>query len=80
VKLFGGGDVLLMVNDAARPTVGSLNIEVAMRGARRGRLFRLLLHWEASAASTFTSIRRPGKCCCSGTRETGLAWQRLTEF
>ena len=31
VKLFGGGDVLLMVNDAARPTVGMLNCEVAMR-------------------------------------------------
>jgi chemotaxis protein CheD len=31
VKLFGGGDVLLMVNDSARRTVGSLNIEVAMR-------------------------------------------------
>jgi chemotaxis protein CheD len=31
VKLFGGGDVLLMVNDAARPTVGRLNIEMAIR-------------------------------------------------
>jgi chemotaxis protein CheD len=31
VKLFGGGDVLLMIDDAARPTVGKLNIEVAMR-------------------------------------------------
>jgi chemotaxis protein CheD len=31
VKLFGGGDVLLVVNDAARPTVGRLNIEVAIR-------------------------------------------------
>ena len=30
VKLFGGGDVLLMVNDPARPTVGKLNCEVAM--------------------------------------------------
>jgi chemotaxis protein CheD len=31
VKLFGGGDVLLMVNDTARPTVGKLNSEMAMR-------------------------------------------------
>jgi chemotaxis protein CheD len=31
VKLFGGGDVLLMVDDSPRPTVGSLNIEVAMK-------------------------------------------------
>jgi chemotaxis protein CheD len=31
VKLFGGGDVLLMVNDKARPTVGRLNSEVAMK-------------------------------------------------
>ena len=31
VKLFGGGDVLLMIDDAARPTVGKLNCEVAMR-------------------------------------------------
>ncbi len=31
VKLFGGGDVLLMINDAARPTVGRLNCEVALR-------------------------------------------------
>ena len=31
VKLFGGGDVLLMVNDATRPTVGRLNIEVAIK-------------------------------------------------
>jgi chemotaxis protein CheD len=31
VKLFGGGDVLLMFDDAARPTVGRLNIEVAMK-------------------------------------------------
>ena len=31
VKLFGGGDVLLMINDSARPTVGKLNIEVAMK-------------------------------------------------
>jgi chemotaxis protein CheD len=31
VKIFGGGDVLLMVNDAARPTVGRLNSEVAMK-------------------------------------------------
>lgn len=31
VKLFGGGDVLLMINDAARPTVGRLNSEVALR-------------------------------------------------
>jgi len=30
VKLFGGGDVLLTAKDAARPTVGRLNIEVAM--------------------------------------------------
>jgi chemotaxis protein CheD len=31
VKLFGGGDVLLMINSAARPTVGRLNAEVAIR-------------------------------------------------
>jgi chemotaxis protein CheD len=31
VKLFGGGDVLMVVNDAGRPTVGRLNIEVAMK-------------------------------------------------
>jgi chemotaxis protein CheD len=31
VKLFGGGDVLLTGNDAARPTVGRLNIEAAMK-------------------------------------------------
>jgi chemotaxis protein CheD len=31
VKLFGGGDVLLTGKDAARPTVGRLNIEVAMK-------------------------------------------------
>jgi len=30
VKIFGGGDVLLTANDAARPTVGSLNIDVAL--------------------------------------------------
>jgi chemotaxis protein CheD len=31
VKLFGGGDVLLTGNTSMRPTVGSLNIEVAMK-------------------------------------------------
>jgi chemotaxis protein CheD len=31
VKLFGGGDVLLMVDDSARPSVGKLNIESAIR-------------------------------------------------
>jgi chemotaxis protein CheD len=31
VKLFGGGDVLLMNSDAARPTVGKLNCESALR-------------------------------------------------
>lgn len=31
VKLFGGGDVLLGAGDSARPTVGRLNIEAAMR-------------------------------------------------
>ena len=31
VKLFGGGDVLLIAKDAARPTVDRLNIEVAMK-------------------------------------------------
>jgi chemotaxis protein CheD len=31
VKLFGGGDVLLTSNDSPRATVGSLNIEVAMK-------------------------------------------------
>jgi len=29
VKLFGGGDVLMSSDDSPRPTVGSLNIEVA---------------------------------------------------
>ena len=31
VKIFGGGDVLLVTNEAARPTVGQLNIEAALR-------------------------------------------------
>jgi chemotaxis protein CheD len=31
VKLFGGGDVLVMTSSANRPTVGSLNSEVAMK-------------------------------------------------
>ena len=31
VKLFGGGDVLLMGNDSTRPTVGRLNSEVALK-------------------------------------------------
>ncbi len=31
VKLFGGGDVLLVNDDAARPTVGKLNCEAAIR-------------------------------------------------
>jgi chemotaxis protein CheD len=31
VKLFGGGDVLIMENDANRPTVGKLNAEVAIK-------------------------------------------------
>jgi len=31
VKLFGGGDVLLMTDDSKRPTVGKLNIEAAMK-------------------------------------------------
>lgn len=31
VKLFGGGDVLLTNKDATRPTVGRLNIEVAIK-------------------------------------------------
>jgi chemotaxis protein CheD len=31
VKLFGGGDVLLTSVDSERPTVGKLNIEVAMK-------------------------------------------------
>lgn len=30
-KLFGGGDVLLMSEDASRPTVGRLNCEAALR-------------------------------------------------
>jgi chemotaxis protein CheD len=30
VKIFGGGDVLLVVNNGARPTVGKLNCETAM--------------------------------------------------
>lgn len=31
VKLFGGGDVLLVINPASRPTVGRLNLEAALR-------------------------------------------------
>ncbi len=31
VKLFGGGDVLVMTSSATRPTVGAANIEVAMK-------------------------------------------------
>ena len=31
VKLFGGGDVLVMVSSSARPSVGKLNIETAMK-------------------------------------------------
>jgi chemotaxis protein CheD len=31
VKIFGGGDVLVTVDDAARPTVGRLNSEAAMK-------------------------------------------------
>jgi chemotaxis protein CheD len=31
VKLFGGGDVLLVTNQASRPTVGKLNCEAALR-------------------------------------------------
>jgi chemotaxis protein CheD len=31
VKLFGGGDVLMIASDASRPTVGRLNCEVALR-------------------------------------------------
>jgi chemotaxis protein CheD len=30
VKLFGGGDVLLMATDSRRPTVGKINCEVAL--------------------------------------------------
>jgi len=31
VKIFGGGDVLLMESDESRPTVGRLNSEAAMK-------------------------------------------------
>jgi chemotaxis protein CheD len=31
VKLFGGGDVLVITNEASRPTVGKLNCEVAVK-------------------------------------------------
>jgi chemotaxis protein CheD len=31
VKLFGGGDVLLVINPASRPTVGRLNLETALK-------------------------------------------------
>jgi chemotaxis protein CheD len=31
VKIFGGGDVLLMASDSVRPTVGRLNIEMAVK-------------------------------------------------
>lgn len=34
VKLFGGGDVLVVTNDASRPTVGKLNCEAAIRVLR----------------------------------------------
>jgi chemotaxis protein CheD len=34
VKLFGGADVLIVVNDASRPTVGKLNCEAAIRVLR----------------------------------------------
>lgn len=34
VKLFGGGDVLLVSSDASRPTVGRLNYEMAIRVLR----------------------------------------------
>ncbi len=34
VKLFGGGDVLLVTNDATRPTVGKLNYEMAIKVLR----------------------------------------------
>jgi chemotaxis protein CheD len=31
VKLFGGGDVLLMIDESTRPTVGRMNSESAMK-------------------------------------------------
>jgi chemotaxis protein CheD len=31
VKLFGGGDVLLVGSECARPTVGKMNIDAALR-------------------------------------------------
>jgi chemotaxis protein CheD len=31
VKLFGGGDVLLVATDSTRPTVGKMNCEVALK-------------------------------------------------
>jgi chemotaxis protein CheD len=34
VKLFGGGDVLLVINPASRPTVGKLNCEAALEVLR----------------------------------------------
>jgi chemotaxis protein CheD len=34
VKLFGGADVLLVVNEASRPTVGKLNCDAALRVLR----------------------------------------------
>jgi chemotaxis protein CheD len=34
VKLFGGADVLLVVNEASRPTVGQLNCDSALRVLR----------------------------------------------
>jgi chemotaxis protein CheD len=34
VKIFGGGDVLLVTNEASRPTVGKLNCEAALKGLR----------------------------------------------
>lgn len=34
VKIFGGGDVLLVTNEASRPTVGKLNCESALKVLR----------------------------------------------
>ena len=34
VKLFGGGDVLLVANESSRPTVGKMNIDTALRVLR----------------------------------------------
>jgi chemotaxis protein CheD len=44
VMLFGGGDVLLVNNDASRPTVGKLNSETALRILEQERFHIVAFH------------------------------------